>query len=80
MRFYISAHLPIDDIKRCAFMDFGKKLRNYKHVVKKSLLIKEDDTKESILQSTQHFGQVNPAELESAIDIWMTQKNKACHL
>jgi hypothetical protein len=70
----------MDDIKRCAFMDFVKKLKNYKYVVKKSLKIKDDDTKESILQSTQHFRQVNPAELESPIGIWMTQNNKVCHL
>jgi hypothetical protein len=26
MRFYIPPHLPIDDIKQCALMDFGKKI------------------------------------------------------
>ena len=70
----------MDDIKWCAFMDLGKKLRNYKHKVKKSLKLKAYDTKERVLQLTQNFGQVNLVELESVVGIWMAQKNKVCHL
>ena len=57
-----------------------EKVENYKYVVKKSLKIKDDNTKESVLQLTQHFGQANPMELESPVGIWMTQKNKVCQL
>ncbi|KAE8099948.1 hypothetical protein FH972_017891 [Carpinus fangiana] len=52
MRFNVPPHLQMDDIKRCTFMDFGENLRSYKHEVKKSLKLKADDTKESVLQWT----------------------------
>lgn len=57
-------------------MDFGKKRKDFKHRVKKSLQIKEDDICESIIQSMLNIGIFYAEDIKSNIDIWLTPKDK----
>lgn len=78
--FYIPPNLPIDEIRRVAFMNFGKQRKDFKHLVKRSLKIKEGDTHESIIQMVPNIEQFDAKDIECSIDTWLTPKNKVALL
>jgi hypothetical protein len=80
MKFYIPPDHPNENIKHLSFQDFGKKRKDYKCQVKKSLKIQANDTLQSILASTSNVDMFDAEDYEITIQGWMTLEDKVCPL
>jgi hypothetical protein len=78
MKFYIPPDHPIDHVKHLAFQDFGKKRKDFKYRTKKSLMLQEDDTLQSILASTPNIDMFDAEDFEITIEGWLTHEDKVC--
>jgi hypothetical protein len=57
-------------------MDFARKRREFKALVKYSLQIKNGETREQICARTPNVDQISAEDLEGTIDVWVTKEDK----
>jgi hypothetical protein len=80
MKFHIPPDHSIDLVKHRALQDFGKKRKNYKYRTKKSLMLQDDDTLQSILASMPNINMFDAKNFEITIKGWLTREDKVCPL
>lgn len=75
-KFYVEPHQPLHKVKKVAFMDFARKRREFKALVKYSLQIKKGETREQICARTPNVDQISAEDLKATIDVWLTKEDK----
>jgi hypothetical protein len=80
MKFHIPPDHLINLVKHQAFQDFGKKRKDFKYRMKKSLMLQDDDTLQSILASTPNIDMFDGEDFEITIEGWLTHEDKVCPL
>jgi hypothetical protein len=70
--------MDIAVIKKVVFRDMGYKFRDWKHSLKKSLKIKDNDSPETIrVRMTQDLiSSYNPLDIDFLLDKWCSKANK----
>jgi hypothetical protein len=72
----VDPELPLDKIKRIAFMDFGHKRKNFKGNLKRSILAGTDMTADEAVQKLPHLASFADQDLEVYIRGWFTDNAK----
>jgi hypothetical protein len=80
MKFHIPPDHPIDLVRHRTFQDFGKKRKKFQVSTKKSLMLQDDDTIQSILASTPNIDMFDAKDFEITIEGWLTHEDKVCPL
>jgi hypothetical protein len=74
--FCVEPGKPLKDIKRVAFMDFGKKRRDFRHAVKQSLQIQPGESLEDVMATTPNLHLLDAEDIECCVEMWLTEEDK----
>jgi hypothetical protein len=72
----VDPELPINKIKRIAFIAFGNKRKNFKGNIKRSILAGTEMTADEAVRKLPQLASFEPRDLEANIRGWYTDKAK----
>jgi hypothetical protein len=72
----VDPRLPINKIKRIAYMAFSEKRRNFKGNIKRSILAGTEMTADEAVQKLPQLGSFERRDIEANIRGWYTDKAK----